>query len=144
MKLTIFTTLPSANELLRMHWAKRSRLRKLLVKEIEVACWEVRVEVPVEREKVKKSVTITIFRKGRRFDKDNAYGAAKPVVDALRSLGLIYNDSERWLDLGVCQELDHAHPRTEIEIKSVGFTAVRRTTEKWDSKKLPCPAREGD
>jgi hypothetical protein len=121
MRLTILTDLPSANEIIRMHWAERKRLRLRLAKEIWGRYLLDGYHGDIEKDrgkKVKKSVTITLYRKGRRFDKDNAYGAVKILIDALRDVGFVYNDSEKWLDLGVCQELDHEHPRTEIEIKN--------------------------
>ena len=116
MNLTIFTDLPSTNQRERMHWAKRRKLKHAILKELTVA---VRAQTlkPVKREQMKKCVTITLYRKGRRFDQDNAFGAVKPLVDALRELGLIWNDSPKWLDLGVAQRLDHRNPRVEIEIK---------------------------
>jgi len=116
MKLTILGELPSTNKRERMHWAQRSKLNKAILTIIWIQKLEQRI-FPAKPEKKKKSVTITLYHKTRRFDKDNAYGAVKPVVDALRKLSLIYNDSPRWLDLGVVQELDHEKPRTEIEIK---------------------------
>jgi len=91
-------------------------LRQSLAKEIGCAYLEQEIRLGLYPE-TKRSVTVKLYRKGRRFDKDNAYGAAKILLDSLRDLGLIYNDSERWLDLSVCQELDHKNPRTVIEIK---------------------------
>jgi Holliday junction resolvase RusA-like endonuclease len=117
MKFTILTELPSANKLLRMHWAKRRQIKAVILTELWVQKLGQGIFNTGERKKIKKSVLITIYHRTRRFDKDNAYAAVKPVVDCLRQLGLIYNDSPRWLDLGVCQELDHKNPRTEVEIK---------------------------
>ena len=118
MTLIIYTDLPSANRQLRQHWATRRKLKHAILKELTVA---VRAQTlkPVKREQVKKCVTITLYRRGRRFDHDNAFGAVKPLVDALRELGLIWNDSPTWLDLGVDQALDHRNPRVEIEITGI-------------------------
>lgn len=114
MKFTIFTELPSANKRERMHWAARERLNNTILTEI----WVEKLNQGIfagEPEKKKKSVTVTIYHRTRRFDEDNI-SAIKPVLDALRKLGLIYNDSPKWLDLSVVQEIDHKNPRTEIEI----------------------------
>ena len=99
-----------------MHWAQRRRLKAVFVTEI----WATLVNTfafPIKRKKVKKHVSIILYRKGRRYDKDNAYGGCKLVIDSLRELNLIYQDSKKWLDLEVDQELDHWNPRTEIEIE---------------------------
>jgi len=121
IRLTIFTELPSANKVMRMHWAERKRLRIRLAAEIGCAYMD-QSDKPIHRRQIKRSVIVKLYRRGRRFDKDNAYGAAKILIDSLRDLGLIYNDSEKWLDLSVCQELDHENPRTVIEIKD--FKAI--------------------
>ena len=116
MKLTILTEVPSNNQLLRMHWAARKNLKAVFIREIWAQLIE-KARFPVLREKKKKSVTVTLYRRGRRYDKPNAYGGAdKMIVDSLVELGIIWNDSRPWLDLTVQQELDHKNPRTEIEI----------------------------
>jgi len=117
MKFIIKTKVPSNNSLLRMHWAERKRLKAVFMREIWI--WVQLVEnerIPILREKKKKSVRIILYRKHRRFDKDNAYGGCKMVVDAIRELGLIYNDSPKWLDLTVSQELSKT-PETHIMIE---------------------------
>jgi len=100
-----------------MHWAERRRLKAVFITEIW-ANLVGGVDFPIKREQIKKKLIITLYRRGRRYDQDNAYGACKPIIDSLRDLGLIWNDSKRWLDLDVRQELDHENPRTEIEILS--------------------------
>ena len=46
----------------------------------------------------------------RRLDLDNVWGGCKSLVDSLRDVGLIRNDSPRWCDLGIveCRTKDHA------------------------------------
>ena len=117
MKVTIHTEVPSNNKLLRMHWAERRRLKAVFITEIW-ANLVGGVDFPIKREQIKKKLIVTLYRRGRRYDKANAYGGAdKMIVDPLRDLGLIWNDSKPWLDLDVRQELDHENPRTEIEIE---------------------------
>jgi len=43
----------------------------------------------------------------RMFDRDNLWGACKPVIDAIGNLKLIRNDSEEYIDLTVAQEKSH-------------------------------------
>lgn len=48
-------------------------------------------------------VSIVMYRV-RLLDKDNAYGAAKPLIDCLRKIDLIPGDSEDEIQLIVSQE----------------------------------------
>jgi len=117
MKITILTEVPSNNRLLQMHWAERMRLKAVFMTEIW-AMLTSKVSLPIKRKRIKKFITVTLYRKGRRYDKANAYGGVdKMIIDPLHNLGLIWNDSQPWLDLDVKQELDHKNPRTEIEIE---------------------------
>jgi hypothetical protein len=50
------------------------------------------------------------------IDRDNLYGSCKPLIDAMRDVGLIRNDSPKWLDLGVCENRDDG-PFTVIEFE---------------------------
>jgi len=61
---------------------------------------------------------LCLTRFGRRLlDEDNLHGGAKPLIDCLKEAGLIHDDSPRWIDLEVKQELAPAgQERTEIEI----------------------------
>ena len=111
--LTIPGRLPSLNETLRMHWGKRGRMKKDMA-------WHLAVSGqsrPAYGAKCR--AVITVYQKTRRFDKDNLYGACKPIIDALKETGYIHNDSMPWLDLDVQQALDHKNPRVEIEIEEL-------------------------
>jgi hypothetical protein len=63
------------------------------------------------------SVSIVMFRV-RLLDPDNAYGSAKPLIDCLRKVDLIPDDSEKEIDLSVTQQkVNHfAEQRTELKI----------------------------
>lgn len=39
----------------------------------------------------------------RQYDRDNAFGACKVIVDAAKNAGLIYDDRSEFLDLDVQQ-----------------------------------------
>jgi len=45
-----------------------------------------------------------ILAHSRPFDPDNAVGAVKPVIDALKRWGLIFDDTPEYLDLTVEQK----------------------------------------
>lgn len=65
--------------------------------------------------------TINInFRVCRRMDRDNAYTAAKPILDGLKLAGLIIDDSEDHIELKVTTEkvFHKADQRTEIIIEN--------------------------
>ena len=74
-----------------------------------------------EEAKGKRSVCITIWRK-RLLDKDNLVGGCKQIIDVLKDLGLIYDDSPKYLDLKVEQNLcGKDNKYTEIIISKKSF-----------------------
>jgi hypothetical protein len=111
--ITIPDVPPSLNKYLRMHWAVKKRLRQHWAWALKVALARVGFSPAGERTP-KMSVNITIFL-SRRFDRENSWGGCKPIIDAMRDVGLIRNDSERWLDLGVAQTI--GEPHTVIEFR---------------------------
>jgi hypothetical protein len=113
MKLDIPEVPPSLNKVLRMHWAKRSKLATDWAWKARIA-FHGQHEVPIV---VKQNVKVTLHHP-RLYDKDNAYGACKVLVDCLRGLGIIVDDTSRWLDLDVQQEkCKHRDRHTTIEIE---------------------------
>jgi Holliday junction resolvase RusA-like endonuclease len=112
MKLTLLNLPPSANQYQRSHWAVKRKLRNMFGQNVRM---ETRLVNPMAEVKGKRRVKISIYRP-RRLDFDNAVGGCKPLVDSLRDIGLIKNDSPRWLDLEVEQFIDRKNPRVEIEI----------------------------
>jgi hypothetical protein len=52
---------------------------------------------------------------GRLYDEDNLHSGLKPVIDCLRLLGLIFQDSPKYLDLRVSQERSIMR-QTHIEV----------------------------
>lgn len=103
---------PSINKVLRMHWAKRFRLKD---------AWRLMIRAgfgnhPKPRP-VRQKVKITLWH-SRAFDKDNAYGACKVVFDAMKAEGLIVDDSSDWLDASVEQaKCSHKERHTIIEME---------------------------
>jgi len=49
------------------------------------------------------------------MDRDNIWASHKQLIDALKELGLIWDDSEKYIDLRVFQ-LEHPEQKTEIFI----------------------------
>lgn len=80
--------------------------------------WRTYVSVICGRPKVpckaKRRLEIITSRK-RRLDPDNAVASLKPVIDALKRAGWIRNDSPKWLELEVSQDV--GLPRTRILLR---------------------------
>lgn len=70
-----------------------------------------------EKSDERARVSIVMFRV-RLLDPDNAYGSAKPLIDCLRTCGLIPDDTEAAIDLQVSQEkvAHFSEQRTELKI----------------------------
>ena len=71
-----------------------------------------------DRQEARIRVGITISHP-KVYDADNTVAALKPVLDALRKVGYIRDDSETWLELlPVCQERSASSaPASTIEIE---------------------------
>ncbi|MBA0084676.1 MAG: hypothetical protein HRJ53_06755 [Acidobacteria bacterium Pan2503] len=93
---------PSLNRLMRLHWAAR---RKLLRKwEWAIHCETFRREKPVAILTADK-LTVRITRRSRHMlDHDNLYGSAKIILDAMKHIGLIADDSPEHIELHCEQE----------------------------------------
>jgi hypothetical protein len=99
-----------------MHWAEKKRLRH--------GFWNALAALTDVDNRMggpeKMRVQITVHSHGarvRRLDPDNLWGGCKPLIDAMRDVGLIKNDSPKWLDLGVaeCREPGRTGTRIEFE-----------------------------
>lgn len=88
--------MPSQNQLLRMHWAKRNRLKKSLAWQILAQCAD-RSTLPVQR----AQIVITRMTCGKEPDPDNLTASAKLLLDALRDAGVIVDDSPEHITLDV-------------------------------------------
>jgi hypothetical protein len=102
---------PSLNQTLRMHWIERRRLQRLWVKEIWVAAFEAQIKTPPTLK-----AKVSIERRGPKLlDPDNAVGATKIVIDALKDCGLIEDDSPDHIELSVSQV--KGTPQTTITVE---------------------------
>lgn len=93
--------------LLRMHWAARTEYFH------EWRMWirSGNTFTPAIAADVRCRVHVHQVRR-RLLDKDNLYASCKPVLDALRVLNLIKDDSEEWIDFRATQETG---PRWKIK-----------------------------
>jgi len=107
-------TPPSANILLRQHWA----VRKRLLDEWCYAIWGRANEVHCPRQNVVTISATIYYKENRKRDQDNAeYGLKKITQDCLVRMGLIPDDDPSHVSWGkISLETDKGNPRTEITI----------------------------
>jgi Holliday junction resolvase RusA-like endonuclease len=111
----------STNQLERIHWAAKKKMRSRLAWDLRFALLAIEYPVPRDLAEVRPSkmrVKIRAYRK-RRLDPDNAYGGVKVILDAMRDVGILRNDSPKWLDLEVEQFIDGKNLRTEIDFEPI-------------------------
>lgn len=83
----------SRNELDKMHWATRHK---------ETRDWEQQIKFigfkgRVPKAATKMHVVITAYRPRLISDDANLRGGCKPLFDALKRLGAIVDDSDKWI-----------------------------------------------
>ena len=83
-----------------MHWGKRAKWKKAIESNLfaygdQIVSLDAKIDLRVTR--------FYGYRK-RAFDKDNLYGACKPLIDAVRGLGIIPDDTPAHINLYVEQE----------------------------------------
>lgn len=110
-EITISKQVRSRNELDKMHWSTRHR---------ETKDWEMLIRLEGFKGKVPKAttrmgITILSYRKARIKDDANLRGGCKPIIDALKRLGAIVEDSDEWIDDEYVQAVDR-NPRTVIRL----------------------------
>lgn len=111
----------SLNRVLRWHHRRKTKEREMW--ERTIAALLGRTQLKDLRQLagtgVRMRVRVTIYNP-RRYDKDNAYGAAKVVFDAVKALGCIQDDREEMADLIVDQQPTRGKDkRTQIEIGEI-------------------------
>lgn len=107
-KIDIPRVTPSLNQWQRLHWRRRSALRRRFGEDLLVAM-QARRRLERHRlarlKKTESPLRVTIVRHGKRLlDPDNLVGGAKPLIDAMRDLGLIVDDDPAHLELTVKQQ----------------------------------------
>ncbi len=97
LQFTVRMPTPSLNETLRWHWATaRKHANKWLM-----AIWAHTNREWLTDDKRRR---LTIERRGKRLlDEDNLAGGAKIAIDSIKSIGLIVDDSPKWLELHMRQ-----------------------------------------
>lgn len=110
--LTIPEATPSLNSMLRMHWARKSRMRERWGWLVREARLEARA-----RPRPTAYAAVTIERFGpKSLDHDNLVGGCKPILDALVKEGFLIDDAPTCLRVTYRQEI--GEPCTRITIDS--------------------------
>jgi hypothetical protein len=116
--ITLPYQIPSRNQIDKMHWAKKTRLRQ---------SWELLVRNQMALNKIKPcqsgdvfDITVISYRH-RRIDPDNLIGGAKQLLDALSRESFIWDDSFKYLNPEYKQILikKHIEPYTTVERERV-------------------------
>lgn len=129
IELTIPRLPKSPNSLRAHHWTVKHRDKKDWDMEVTIARNRIGSSRHPTRER--KSVTVRLFSAKCPLDPDNLHGSIKPILDALKANGLIYDDAEEWLEYTVSQHkvATVKEARTEISIcaavlKDIPFSSV--------------------
>ena len=113
--LVVLGKFPSFNKWKGRHWGAYSRRKKLIESDLEKLARLQGIDSSTRiSPKTWALVSIFVYQKTRRLDEDNLAGQMKPFFDSLRSLGLIYQDSPKWLRRDIDQGVDRDNPRVEI------------------------------
>ena len=116
MTLVFNRILPTINDLLRMHWAKRQR--EITNMQGAILLQARNQEWPKPLGKIKVDIAIIRTHKlGRKMDAVNLRGAVdKLVLDNLVMLRYLPDDSDKYVEWGKVEHLVGDSTRTEISI----------------------------
>lgn len=73
------------------HWSYYNRCKKLWVRDL---AWYIPARPRISQF---RNIEIISYQPGRLFDADNHQGGCKPVIDAIKLLGWIRDDSVKWI-----------------------------------------------
>ena len=66
----------------------------------------------------KMRVQVSVYH-ARKYDLDNLWGSQKPVLDALKNIGLIRDDSEEWLQLDAPTQVIGKERKTVVTLEAL-------------------------
>lgn len=122
IKIIIKSLTPSLNKYIRTYWTKRTKLKDDLAWEVFAELREQNPNYEVITKPRKMRLNIVSYRKSF-LDKDNFIGGLKPLIDAIKELKLIYDDSPEFLEDKYEQKIEkkRKNQRTEITISHAGL-----------------------
>lgn len=113
--LTIDKASPSLNELQGLHWV---RLRARNLEWLNLVC-AAKLNAGLHGMPMFERAKVHIMRQGAKLlDEDNLAGGMKPLIDSLRKLGIIVDDSPDRMSLTVEQRIGKPK-RTTIHVEQV-------------------------
>lgn len=113
--LTVAKASPSLNTINGRHWSHYRQQKKLWMQLILVA----KMEAKVYGRPMLARAKVSIERFGSKLlDGDNLVGGCKNLIDCLKALGIIVDDSPKHIDLTVSQHLSK-NIRTVIHIEEL-------------------------
>lgn len=119
MTFTIQGELPSLNEYIHAINKNRHIGNRMKQDTQEAIKWAIRAQF-IKTPKVTRPVQIRFLWASRtaKKDIDNVCAARKFILDALVSMGILPNDTRKWVR-GFTDEfiIDRQNPRTEVEIR---------------------------
>lgn len=116
LKIVVPDLTPTNNTLIRLHWARRSKLNKEWVWLIKAALLFDNIDLSKIKFRKKRHVHIISYRK-RLADTDNLIGGAKCLIDSLVKNEILIDDDPKHLILVVQGEIDLKEQRTEIYVR---------------------------
>ena len=118
-RIIIKTLTPSLNKVLRMNRWKRMELKEEFAWEVYAELHEQNPDYEVIATPRKMRMNIVSYRKSF-LDRDNFIGGLKVLIDSIKELRLIYDDSPEYLGLEAEQKIEkkRKNQRTEIIISS--------------------------
>lgn len=115
LTLTVPKASPSLNTFNGKHWSVYREQKKLWLKML----WVAKAQAEIYGLPMIERANVSIERFGAKsLDEDNLAGGVKMLVDSLRSLGLIEDDSPAHIKLSVAQHLSK-NIRTVIRIEEL-------------------------
>lgn len=110
--LTIPMATPSLNVVTGRHWRHYWRQRKLWRQLV----WVAKAQAGIHGDPLFQRASVRIVRYGANLlDEDNLRGGMKPVIDAIKALGLIVDDSPQHITL-VTEQWLSKEKKTVIQV----------------------------
>jgi hypothetical protein len=116
IEITIPKASPSLNEINGHHWIRyRAHKRQWLD-----LIWIAKIDAGVYGMPMFERANVRIVRHGAKLlDTDNLVGGVKPIVDSLRALGIIADDTPEHITLTVEQCIAAESVRTVIHVEQI-------------------------
>jgi hypothetical protein len=96
--------LVSPNKMLRMHWAVRRKLKREIIAELELRVMPFLMKNEIPFKKCHIVVERHISGRHKFMDPDNLVGSMKMLIDAMRDLGIIDDDTPEHVVITARQE----------------------------------------